>query len=150
MAAFSFVPPPADRAPGNHVVSARAGDTGFAGSARYVIDLAASPSATLSPSVKRSPTPTRTRAAPTPTPSTEDAFAAPAASDTPGAAVSPETTISAAGSHTPWIPWAMVGGGALVLGGLTIIGIMLYQGRRAARGDGTDDAPTVEQPRLES
>jgi hypothetical protein len=151
VAAFSFPPPPIDRAPGGHQVSAKAGDTGFAGAALYVIDLGASPSASRSPSARPTPTPTRTRAAPTPTQSTEDAPAAPAPSESVAAAGSPEAAISntAATARTPWVPWVMVGGGALVLGGVAVIGVMLYQGRRPAGGLSIDDAPTVEQPRLE-
>jgi hypothetical protein len=152
--ALSFLPPPLDRAPGTHTVSATTGTVGSAGATSYRIDLAASRSPDPSPSAKSSPTaspkPSRTRTTPTVAASTDYALPAPATTDQSGAVgpAAPNSATHVAAPASSWTAWAMVGGGALVLGGVLVIGWLLIQNRRAARADDLSDAATVEQPRL--
>jgi hypothetical protein len=147
---LSFLPPPIDRAPGQHVVAASAG-TLDAGSATYQIEPAVSPSTHPSPSARPSrsatATPTRARTTPAAVVPSEEALPAPPTIDTSAAAAPPTAPVATPASS--WTSWAMVAGGALVLGGVLVIGWLVVQNRRAARDDVAEsDAATVEQPRL--
>jgi hypothetical protein len=145
--------PPAGTAAGNHYVSARASDGVHAGSALYIVEGSASPSATPTPTPKpttAAPTPSRSTARPSPTDSTSDP-AGPAVADS----ASPDTGAPAAAKHAtpalrsaPWLTWVLVFGGLLVLGGLAMLGLLLYNSRRpAGPDDPAGDAPTQEFPR---
>jgi hypothetical protein len=144
--------PPAGTFGGNHYVSAKASDGVHAASALYVVEGSASPSATPSPKptpTAASPTPSRSRATPSATVSTSDP--APAIADS----ASTDTGAAAGARHVappsrsaPWMTWVLAFGAVLVLGGLAMLGLLLYYNRRPADpADPGGEAPTQEFPR---
>lgn len=156
-ATFRFVPPQADRAPGDHVVSATAGTR--AAAARYTVDPVASPSASPTPSPTAAPpttpvppttpaaSPSRFGATPTPDVPTEDASFIPGVSDSTPAAVAlglaSELPVAPSSSSGGLVNrWALIAGGGLVLVGAMAMGLLFLTSRRTA----DEDADTVVLP----
>ena len=144
--------PPAGTAAGNHYVSAKASDGVHAASSLYVVEGAASPSATPTPkptATTATPTPVRSRATPSPTVSTSDPVG-PAIADSasPDAGTAGAKIVAPALRAAPWLTWVLVFGGVLVLGGLAMLGLLLYYNRRpAVPPDPGGETPTQEFPR---
>src|SRR6266542_1210079 len=139
VATAAFTPPPGDRAPGPHTVTAVAGH--FSDSTTYVVDPVPSP--TFSPKPTPSPTTVApTTAAPTPVPDGPDESSPAAAAAGPAKEPPVVRSSSAQG---------LVSGGALLAGAvLVLLGaaamVLLFLRSRQEAAD--SDTPTVEFPRF--
>ncbi len=157
VATAAFTPPPGDRAPGPHTVTAVAGH--FSDSTTYVVDPVPSP--TFSPKPTPSPTTVApTTAAPTPgrtrsTPTPEASVAAPLPVPDGPDESSPAAAAAGPAKEPPVVrsssAQGLVSGGALLAGAvLVLLGaaamVLLFLRSRQEAAD--SDTPTVEFPRF--
>jgi hypothetical protein len=138
VARLAAIPPVSDRAPGQHLVGA--------GTLSAAYTIVPGPTSSARPS----PTPTRTSATRQPTGgATDDAVAG--GVDTSQAAVAPLATgapsvadaASGGSSGGGLMSWILIFGGLLVLGGITIFGLLLYWTRRGGPGDYDADTQVI-------
>jgi hypothetical protein len=148
-AVLATAPPAEDRAPGPHKVAVDTGGLPAAGQVTYTV----LPGPTFS--ALPSPTPSRTTAAPTRQPTTtatangDNAIAG--GIDTSQAAVAPLDTgvpsVAAAASGSSGggglVSWILIFGGLLVLGGVTIFGLLIYWTRRGGLGGVEADTQVI-------
>jgi hypothetical protein len=162
VATATFKPPRGYRMPGTHRVTATDDKNTVLGLALFiveVVDPSGSPSSTLTPSTSTSAAPSTTSArtrSPKPTPGDSatdlaldpplSTYAGPTLDTTAEPALAPPDPAEGGSGGTSSVGMALAVGGVLVLAGVTILGFIVFRGRREEPQFALAESPTEQIP----